>query len=251
MARDIFVASPGHLLISLDYVQLEYRVAAMLSQDPEMIGLAKRGVDFHTGTAQLIAPLMHWTTVAKPQRSIAKQVNFALLFGMTDRSLAAWLNTTEQEAAQVRAAVLSKFRLFAEWSKRQIREVKLNGYCRTWWEGESARWRSLWRLDDKDGKARSKAEHSCVNTPVQGTAADFLNASLSEVVNWIDDDCVPAELVLAIHDALLLNVKEDAVEEVARNVSRIMTQWPSAGVPIEVDVEVGPAWGSLKKYKMN
>jgi DNA polymerase-1 len=250
MARNIFVASPGHLLLHVDYKQLEYRVAAMLSQDPAMIDLIVRGLDFHTGTAELIAPIMGWAKVEKPQRSIAKTLNFALLYRMAVRTLAARLGVSEAEAEKVWNAVLGKFRRFAQWSDKVVREAKFSGYCRTWWDGQPARWRSLWRLADEDGEARSRAEHGAVNSPVQGTAADFCNASIPAVVQWIEDDCVPAELVLAIHDALLLNVREDCVDEVAYHVSRIMTQWPSAGVPIEVDVEVGPSWGGLEKYEL-
>ena len=99
-----------------------------------------------------------------------------------------------------------------------------------------------------DGQERSKAEHGSVNSPIQGSASDFCNRSMSEVVRWIEDDAVPAQLVMAIHDALLLHVREDSVDEVAQGVKSIMLSWDSGNVPLDVDVEVGPAWGSLRKW---
>jgi DNA polymerase I len=249
LARDVFAAKPGWLFVHVDYRQLEYMVAAMLSQDPEMIALARSGVDFHLGTAQLVAPIMRWPEVTKTQRSIAKQLNFALIFGLSDSALANRLDSTMAMAARVRAAVLGKFQVFDAWAKRQIREVKLNGYTRTYWAGRPARWRPMWRIASEEGEARSRAEHGAINTPIQGTAAEFCNRSISSVVDWIEEDCVPAELVLAIHDALLLHVREDAVDEVATVVPRLMLQWDSMGVPLGVDVEVGHSFGSLRKYE--
>jgi len=250
MARDIFAAEPGHVLIHADYSQLELRILAMLSQDETMIRMFKSGVDFHQQTAEMIAPYMHWTTVGKAQRSIAKQVNFALAFMMSDQSLAVKLGTTEEEAAKVHKAILGEFRDFARWTRQALQDVRRDGYCRTYWRGQPARQRSMWRIASMDGQERSKAEHGAVNSPIQGSASDFCNRSMSEVVRWLEDDAVPAQLVMAIHDALLLHVREDAVDEVAQGVKEIMLSWDSGNVPLDVDVEVGPSWGSLRKWRM-
>lgn len=256
MARNVFAARPGWVIVHCDFAQLEYRIAAMLSGDPEMLAILQKGIDFHTGTAMVIAPYLWRVTytdasqVQKAHRDGAKTINFALLYGQGDGSTARKLKTTLAEAERVRLAVLGKFRMLAEWIKKVTRETKLSGYSRTWWDGAPARWRPIYSIGDPDEGRRADGERRAVNSPIQGTAADFLNASLSLVSDWIRDNMVPAELCLAIHDALLLHVREDAVDEVAWNVRRLMLSHKSGGVPLDVDVEVGPAWGSLKKYKL-
>jgi len=256
MARNIFAARPGWVMVHCDFAQLEYRIAAMLSGDPEMRAILDKGIDFHTGTAMVIAPYLWHVTytdpgqVAKAHRDDAKTINFALLYGQGDGSTARKLHTSLAEAERVRLAVLGKFRLLAQWINRTTRESKLSGFSRTWWDGAPARWRPIYSLGDPDEGRRADGERRAVNSPIQGTAADFLNASIALVSDWIRDNAAPAELCLAIHDALLLHVREDAVEEVAWNVRRLMLSHPSSGIPLDVDVEVGRAWGSLSKIKL-
>lgn len=251
MARDCFTASPGCKLLSADYSQLELRIAAALSGDPEMRKIFEDNLDFHQRTAEFIAPIV-WKIkpeeVKKMHRSAAKAFNFGILYGMGDDGIAARAGCTVDEAAKIRQAVLGKFAKLAEFTDSCLRYAKNYGYCWTWWDGERARRRPLWDIADRDSLRRSVAEHSSWNTPIQGTGSDFCLMSLTAVVQWIHDDAVPAKLVLPVHDSLLLDVREDCLDEVAFHVHRIMTQWPSNGVPIGVDMDVGDAWGSMKKY---
>lgn len=87
-----------------------------------------------------------------------------------------------------------------------------------------------------------------MNTPVQGTASDFLIASLIQTVDWLESDAVPAKLVLPVHDQLLLEVERAAVPEVAYRVREIMEGHDSQGVPVVVDTDWGEQWGSLERY---
>jgi len=253
MARDMFVAPPGHLLLEADYGQLELRVATMLSQDPEMLAIWAAGVDYHQRTAELIAPIM-WgigpEDVESEHRSIAKTVNFGIIYGRTESGLAKQLGCTIKEAGEVIAAVKGKFRKLAAWCSLQHETARRTGYVHTWWDGQQARRRALWDVADRDDYKRSHAENAAINTPIQGTASDFCIASVVECVRWLHDDCVPAKLVLTVHDSLMFEVEESALEEVAYQAQRIMSQWPSAGVPLTVDMKVGQAWGSLKNYSL-
>jgi DNA polymerase-1 len=253
MARDVFVAAPGHVLMSVDYSQIELRIAAMLSGDQEMQQIFQDGVDFHRRTAELISKIA-WKIrpqdVEKKHRTAAKSVNFGVLYGLGDDGLAAQLGCSVNEARRVREAVLGRFHRLAKWIRERLIEAKKTGYCRTWWAGAPARRRSLWRLASKDSEERSRNEHAAHNTPIQGTASEFCLASLVAVVRWIRADAVPAKLILPIHDALLLEVHEDCVQEVAQNVREIMLSWNSMGVPLEVDIDTGLAWGSLVRMPM-
>jgi len=250
MIRRCFAAAPGHLMVNVDYSQLEYRIAAMLSGDEAMIGVFERGEDVHLGTAKLICKMV-WgiepDAVQKMHRTFAKTTNFALLYGMGDPALASRLGCSLGVARRVREAVLGRYPKLRRWIEERVRETARTGYAWTWWAGEKARRRSLYRVADRDGDDRVTAEHSSYNSPVQGTGSDFLLASMAAVIDWIIGDGVPAVVCVPIHDALLMEVREDAVDEVVNRTKAIMTSWDSQGVPIVVDAEVGLSWGDLHK----
>lgn len=251
IARDVFAAPPGYVMLQLDYSQLELRIAAMLSNDPVMRQLFIDGVDFHMKTAELISQIA-WgippSQVQKRHRSQAKMVNFGIIYRMSAMGLAARLGCDMREAEKILDAVLGKFRVFARWAEQQIALARRTGYVWTYWNGQRARRRPLWRVADKDDRARINAENAAVNTPVQGSASDYCLASLVEIVDWLREDDLDARCVLSIHDALLFEVHESCLHEVAHTARGLMTQWFSDGVPLEIDIEAGPAWGSLKKW---
>lgn len=251
MTRDIFTATPGNLLIQFDYSQLEYRVAAILSKDPVMAQAFIDGEDFHLRTAKLIAPIVWGITadqVQKKHRSFAKQVNFGLIFGMSDNGLAAKLGCTVEMAKKIRAAILGQFRKYAAWIKSQLYYGKKHGGVWVPWTETAQRWRPLWKLDDNNAENRNNAEIGTYNTPIQGYAALFCLASLSECVRWIIKENIPAKLPLTVHDSLIFDVDKSAINTVINKVDSIMTQWDTGSVPLVVDKEIGKSWGSLKKY---
>ena len=256
MARDLFVVPRGYLMASVDYSQIELRVAAMLSGDPVMRELFCSGEDFHWATAKSISKAT-WgleldvnNEAHKKYRTRAKSINFGLLYGQGDAALAVILGCSKRDAAKIRTNVLGQFSVLDRWIKGQLAEAKRTGYCWTYWAGKRARRRALWKVADPDGYESSKAERGSWNTPIQGTASEYLVRSMTEVVSWILDEGIPAKVVLPVHDSLLLEIQEDAVDEVLSEVCRIMAQWDSQGVPLIVDAEIGPAYGSLKKYAM-
>ncbi len=252
MVRDIFIAPRGKRLVQLDYSQLELRVACMLSGDEEMLKIFLEGVDYHQRTAELIS-FIAWgippEQVEKKHRSFAKTINFGLLYGKGDKTIAEEFGCSVAEAAKIRAAILGKFKKLAAWCREREQEARLTGEVWTTWDGERARRRPLWRIGDADDFVRSVALHGAVNSPVQGSANEYGVASLTGCVNWLVEDAVPAKLVLFVHDSLMFEVDDDAVDEVIYQGRRIMTQWDTKGVPLVADVETGPSWGSLLKLK--
>jgi uracil-DNA glycosylase family 4 len=253
MARDIFVAPPGKVLVELDYSQLELRVAAMLSQDDVMLEIFRSGVDYHLRTAQLVSKVA-WgidpDKVEDKHRSWAKNVNFGVLYGKTARSLAKEWGITIEKAERIVAAIMGNFKKLSKWCDARKAEAQKTGEVWTWWDGELARKRPLWRVADPDDYIASTARNGAINSPIQGTASDFCIASLYEAVQWIEEDGIEddVKLVLPIHDALLFEVKESMVEEVVGTVTGIMVSHDSAGVPLVADCKVGKAWGSMEKY---
>lgn len=263
MIKDCFVAPRGKVLLQLDYGQLEFRVWGMLSGDPELLAAFLSGIDFHMRTAQAIAKAM-WnenpddyigadgkpTALGKWRRYLAKAVNFGTLYGLGVGTLAKRMGCTKFEAENVQRMILGKFRKGAVWIDQQLAFCRKQGVSRTWWDGDVARIRNMYRIADQDDEVRVQAEHGSWNSPIQGTAADYCTKSMTQVVNAILLDGLPAKLIMAIHDALLLEVDEADAAEVAEVVHGIMVGQPAAGFPLEVDVDVGRSWGSMAGAKV-
>lgn len=255
-ARGCWVASPGHLLVNLDYAQAELRVAAMLSGDETMAAAFEAGHDFHkmTGSAAFGVPPEE---VTAEMRKVSKGINFALTFGMDEFGLAATAGITVAKAKELMSSLLSKYVKFAAWQKQQIATAERTGESFVRWapEGSPLEWvhrRNIWKIGEKNSdkmgkKDRKHAVNVALNNPIQNMANCFSLASLTEVVRWILDEDVPARLVITVHDSLVLEAREDVAEEVGHKVAAIMTQWPSGCVNLKADLEIGPDWGHLTK----
>jgi DNA polymerase-1 len=259
LAKDCFVAPPGWVLLSADYSQLELRMAAMLSGDPEMIAIFASGMDYHLRTAQIIAPMVWGITaeqVTKVHRTGAKEFNFGIMFGMNDESIAAKAGCSVAEAAKIRAALFGKMRVLKKWIDSRAAETAQTGEAWTYWDGERARRRPLFRVGDADSTDNNlragagTAKRSAWNTPIQGSASEFCVASLARSVGRIESEGLPAQLVLPVHDSLMFLVRETHLLEVAYEVRDVMTNYRTGAVPLVVDMEVGPSWGSMEKLKL-
>lgn len=252
MIRECFVAPQGWSFLEADFNQLELRIAAMLSQDEIMSAIFIANEDFHKRTAQLIAPVA-WHTraedVTDEQRSWAKAANFGGMYGQGPRALAEKLGITKELAAKIQNAILGNFKGYAKWKVRMLANARATGSTETWWAGGPYRSRPLPALFSHDDAAVSRAQNGSTNTPIQGTGSEFCVASLGAVQEWIDDDGVPAQIIMAIHDSILLLVKDTAIQEVAYHVPRIMCSFDSGNVPLRADVKVGKTWGSMKKLE--
>lgn len=256
MARDCFIAPPGFKLLEVDYSQLELRIACMLSGDDAMLKIFKSGQDYHQRTAQLVSQYA-WgippEKVEKKHRSMAKAVNFGVLYGKTAKTLAEEWGVTKAKAQQIVDAIMGNFKKLQAWCAKQEGLASKNGIVHTWWDGELARHRPLFRIAERgNDKAQSTAKNGARNSPIQGTASEFCIASLVDCVDWIDSDNLERDvkLILPVHDALLFEVKESMVDEVACTVHEIMTGHNSNDVPLTVDFKIGDAWGSMEEYKL-
>ena len=258
MVKDLFIAPRGHLLLQADYSQLELRIAAVLSDDPEMRAIFDSGDDYHLRTAKMISQ-QAWgippEQVKKQHRSQAKTVNFGLLYGMNSAGLAHQLEISVDEAEAIKKAVLGKFNVLSRWINARLNETRKTGHAWTWWDGFPARRRPLLGVGDSNDAKRLTAERSSWNTPIQGTASDFCLASLIQCVDWVksrnaNPNLGTTKLVMTVHDSLLFEVPEDEIVEVAKCVRDTMTSWESNGVPLKVDLELGKSWGSLEPYEL-
>lgn len=249
MCRDLFVAEAGNTLVEADYSQIELRVAAMLSEDDEMLALFRSGKDFHLGTALMVAPILGVdpATVDKahPLRDKAKTINFGVLYGKDAYGLAMELGISKREGATLVEAILGKFKKLAAWIQKCLQNGRRLGYTQTWWNGRWTRRRNLPDLAGWNDDARKTAERSTWNTPIQGTAAEFTNASLGQIQQWLDATGFPAKLVLTVYDSICSEVRSDMVDEYKAKAQSIMEGHFSNNVPIVAEFKAGPSWGTM------
>jgi uracil-DNA glycosylase family 4 len=236
-------------IVELDYSQMELRVAAMLSGDERMIQVFRDGKDLHLETARL--PLIcsvfkvNPATVDKdhPLRSRCKAVVFGTLYGQPSEALAAALGISKKQAAELQNAILGAYPKLREFIQERRQFGMRHGFCRTWWNGSDFRQRPLFAIGGQDGPAKDTAIRSTWNTPIQGTAAEYTNASLGRIQPWLDafNPAIAASRPW-LHSEMIL-------PDVVNNVRNIMEGWPVMhDVPIKVDVKVGKSWGSMEDY---
>jgi DNA polymerase-1 len=254
-ARGCFIAPHGKKLVSLDYSQQELRVAAMLSGDVAMAKAFESGEDFHKATAALAfnTPIAQ---VTKTQRSAAKAVNFGLIFGQGSYALGKSLGMSTDAAQNIIDKILGKYAGLAKWRRDQEAQGTVSGVLRWSWNppGSGLDWtfrRSAYGLGQEgstkeDEKIRRHWVNVSQNTPIQGIANCFCLASLVEIVRWTLDEEPKTKVVMTVHDSIVLEVPDADVLRVAAEAKRLMLRWPSGGVPMAVDVEVGDDWGHLK-----
>jgi DNA polymerase-1 len=249
------------VFLQLDFSQLELRVAALMCADPKMAAIFKSGQDYHLAAAKIVAPVA-WgispSQVTDEHRSKVKAVVFGLLYGMTDGGLAKRLGCSVQEAARLRAAIFGSFPLLHEWYVACQEYAKKYGRCLTFWKGDPARRRPLFDIADPssfDGQreyltaAGSKARNAAVNTPVQGSASDFMLMALIEMVREIVESEWPARVIMSVHDSAIIECHKDFAPFMYARAKATMEKQGWGDVPIAVDGEAGPSWGELEKME--
>jgi DNA polymerase I-like protein with 3'-5' exonuclease and polymerase domains/uracil-DNA glycosylase len=251
LIKSCFVASPGYVLVAIDYSQMELRVLTDLSRDSVMKGLFESGQDFHMGTAKLISSF--WgikpQDVTKDHRSQAKAFMFGLTYGMTDYGMADRLNCTVADAEKLRAAILGKFSASKRQMEQWVQEARQSGYTYTYWNGQKARRRPIFAIADRSpaSKLRFTATNGAKNTPVQGSASDYCIVSAGKIIRNILETKMDAKVVVSVHDSIVAEVRESKVGEYVSMAQHAMEDYP-AWVKLNVDVEVGYNWGSTENY---
>ena len=238
--RRAFIADPGNVLISADYSQIEFRVLAHLSDDPVLIDAFREGADFHERTALKI---FGSDSGKDPHelRSLAKMVNYALLYGKTAFTLSKDIGVTPQAAQEFIDAYFAGFPRVRAFIDRTLEEARVTGVVKTMY----GRRRLVPELNSRDFQRRSSAEREAVNMPIQGSAADILKRAMIDVHAAL----VPhpdARMILTVHDELLFEVPKHAAEEMAALVRDKMQSAATLKVPLTVDVGIGDNWRDAK-----
>ena len=238
--RRAIIAEPGHVLISADYSQIEFRVLAHLADDPVLVDAFREGADFHERTALKI---FGTDSGRDPHdlRSTAKMVNYALLYGKTAFTLAKDIGVTPQVAQEFIDAYFAGFPRVRAFIDQTLEDARNTGVVKTLY----GRRRLVPELNSRNVQIRQAAEREAVNMPIQGTAADILKLAMIDTHAALAR--VPtARMILTVHDELLFEVTAERADETAAIVRETMQNAAELRVPVTVDVGIGPNWADAK-----
>ena len=237
--RRAFIADPGHVLISADYSQIELRVLAHLSGDESLIEAFRRGDDIHDQTA---ARVFGASGMDKHRtRSIAKMINYALLYGKTAFTLSKDIGVTPQIAQEFIDSYFSGFPRVRQFLDRTLDDARATGVVKTMY----GRRRRVPEINSRNFQDRSRAERETLNMPIQGTAADIMKRAMIDTHARLQNR-PSARMILTVHDELLFEVPKAEADELAALVTESMQSAAQLSVPLTVDVGIGENWKEAK-----
>jgi DNA polymerase-1 len=239
--RKMFVAEPGKVLIDADYSQIELRVLAHMADDPAMIQAFLSGKDIHTATA---AQVFHVPAeeVTSHMRSSAKAVNFGIVYGISDFSLAEDIGVSRKEAKAYIQSYLDTYKGVAMYMDAAKKEAKERGYVGSLF----GRRRYLPELKSKNFNIRSFGERVALNTPIQATAADIIKMAMIRVFRRLKVEKRKTRLILQIHDELILEGPEEEKEDIMHLLQEEMEHAATLQVPLVADSGWGLSWQEAK-----
>ncbi len=239
--RSFFVPEPGNVLIDADYSQIELRVLAAISGDEEMKNAFKNGDDIHAVTASRVFRVVP-AEVTPQMRSRAKAVNFGIVYGIGQFSLAKTLGISREEAKNYIEAYLEKYSGVNAYMKKIVEEAKRTGFVST----ILGRRRAVPELFEKNHNLVAFGERVARNAPIQGSAADIIKIAMVKVFSRLKTSFPRAKLLLQIHDELIVEAPKEIASEVAEILSEEMENAFQLGVPLVAEASIGENWLDAK-----
>jgi len=248
--RDAFVAEKGYVLASLDYSQIELRVAAALSGDEKLIRVFKEGGDVHTAVASEVFGIPA-EMIDREMRRRAKVINFGILYGMGVNALRVNLGEEVKrgEAQKFLSDYFKNFSGLAEY----VEKIKIDAAHKGYTETLFGRRRYFSGFQSNLPYVRAQAERMAINAPIQGTQADIIKLAMVEIHKMLEKEGLlnDVRMILQVHDELVFEIKKDKVDIMTKDIKRIMESVVDKenlqGVPLIVDVSVGKNWGEMEK----
>ena len=235
--REAFVAPEGMVLLSADYSQIELRILAHLSEDPNLLEAFGSGEDIHARTARQV--LGADDKAVEPElRRRAKVINFGIIYGMSAFGLAKELGVGPGEAAKIIEGYFDVYSGVREFTDKVLQQAAEKGYVQTLLD----RRRYLPELASKNPNVRQYGERMAVNTPIQGTAADLIKMAMLKIHERMAAEAPGARMLLQVHDELVFEVPEGHAEKTGSFVREVMENVMDLNVPLVVDVGLGRNW---------
>jgi DNA polymerase-1 len=239
--RRAFIASPGCVLLTADYSQIELRLLAHLSGDPLLVEAFERGGDIHRQTAAVIFGVPD-QNVTSEMRARAKTINFGTIYGQGPFALARMLSISQDEAKRFIAEYFQRFAGVRAWLDRTVAEARQRGYTETIFK----RRRYIPELKDKNFNMRAFGERTATNSPLQGSAADLIKVAMIRIAAGLAERSLGTRMLLQVHDELVFEVPEGEREAAGALVKQEMEGAAQLRVPLVVGVGTGPNWVDAK-----
>lgn len=239
--RKMFIPKPGYVLVDADYSQIELRVLAHIADDKTMQEAFKSGMDIHTATASQVFGVEP-EQVTPLQRRNAKAVNFGIVYGISEFSLAEDIGVSRYEAKDYIESYLANYRGVRAYMKQVVADAREKGYTKTLY----GRKRYIPELKSSNFNVRQSAERIALNTPIQGTAADLIKLAMIRVEHALNEQFPEAKLLLQVHDELIVECPEEIAPQVAEVVSQVMEQVATLNVPLTAEAKFGKSWYDAK-----
>ncbi|MEH6576165.1 MAG: DNA polymerase I [Amphritea sp.] len=235
--RQAFIAPEGYKMIAADYSQIELRIMAHLSQDEGLLNAFAHGEDIHKATAAEVFGVT-LEQVSIEQRRSAKAINFGLIYGMSAFGLGKQLGIGRNEAQQY----IDHYFATYPGVQRYMDDVRINAAEKGYVETLFGRRLYLPEIKASNGMRRQAAERTAINAPMQGTAADIIKRAMVKVDNWLQGSDNGARMIMQVHDELILEVPEGAVESASAQLVELMQGAAELDVPLLVEAGVGVNW---------
>ena len=237
--KEVFLAEEGFKLVSLDYSQIELRILAVLAKDENLIEAFKNDLDIHRLTASQVLGVS-LEKVTEEERRFAKTLNFGVIYGMGATAFARNTGLKRVEAEKFIENYFKGFPKIKKFQEGLVEEARKNGYIRNL----NGRIRWLKFINNENGFLRAGAEREAINAPIQGLAADIMKLALIAVHHECKKDH-DVRMLLTIHDELLLEIKEEGVEKIAKIIKQTMENVYPMGVKLKVGMSIGDRWSDL------
>lgn len=235
--RRAFIAEPGYRLLAADYSQIELRIMAHLSQDAGLLQAFADGLDIHRATAAEVFGADP-EAVSSEQRRAAKAINFGLIYGMSAWGLARNLGIEQAEAREYIDRYFHRYPGVHDYMERARERGREQGYVETLF----GRRLYLPEINSRNGARRQQAERVAINAPMQGTAADIIKRAMVRMAQDLDGNGLDARMIMQVHDELVFEVADDAVEALGERARAAMGGAAELDVELVVDIGVGDNW---------
>ena len=239
--RKAFIAKPGRILLSADYSQVELRLLAHFSEDPTMLKSFQDDLDIHSQTAAEVLGIPLGSVTSR-DRSMAKTVNFGLMYGQSSFGLASTLKITRTEAKAYIDRYFSRFSSIKTFLDTLKDKAEQTGYAETF----HGRKRFLPDIHSQNRTIKAQAERMAINSPIQGTAADIIKIAMIHIDAEMVQRNLKSKMLLQVHDELIFEVEEEEIDIMKDLVKRGMESVVNLLVPLGVDMGLGVNWYDLK-----